>query len=114
LKPTPLRAASKFRNWAAVGRVDCPLFFRQRHQQVTGPILAVELQFDPRTITFSAVADNDTIAITSGSHSDFSHQTLSSLWVSCIGKPLQWAWLTTNQRGYADGARLEFIDPESQ
>lgn len=77
-------------------------------------IMAVELQFDTLAIAFSAVADDDTIALTSGSCSGPSRQTISSLWTSCIGKSLQWAWLMTNQQGYTDGARLEFIDPDYQ
>ncbi|KRG63543.1 hypothetical protein ABB26_11515 [Stenotrophomonas humi] len=78
------------------------------------PIMAVELQFDTLTIAFSAIADDDTIAVTSGSYSGPSRQTISSLWASCIGKSLQWTWLMTNQQGYTDGARLEFTDPDNQ
>ena len=76
--------------------------------------MAVELQFDTLTISFSAVADDDTIAVSSGSYSDPSRQTINAPWTSCIGKPLQWTWLMTNQQGYTDGARLEFTDPDSQ
>ena len=78
------------------------------------PIMAVELQFDTLTISFSAVADDDTIAVSSGSYSGPSRQTINAPWTSCIGKPLQWTWLMTNQQGYTDGARLEFTDPDSQ
>lgn len=77
-------------------------------------IMALELQFDTLTIAFSAVADDDTIAVTSGSYPGPSHQTANSPLASCIGKPLQWAWLMTNQQGYMDGARLEFTDPDNQ
>ena len=78
------------------------------------PIMAVELQFDMPTIVLSAIADDDTIAVTAGSSSGPSRQTLNAPWTSCIGKPLQWTWLMTNQQGHTDGARLEFTDPDSQ
>ncbi len=78
------------------------------------PIMAVELQFDTLTIAFSDIADDDTIAVTSGSYPGPSHQTINYLWASCIGKPLQWTWLMTNQQGYTDGARLEFTDSHNQ
>jgi|SRR5690606_33324530 len=74
-------------------------------------IMAVELQFDTLTVTICAVADDDTIAVVPGPFVGPSRQTISSLWVPCIGKSLQWAWLMTNQQGYMDGARLEFNDP---
>ncbi|WP_282269904.1 DUF6334 family protein [Stenotrophomonas sp. PS02298] len=78
------------------------------------PIMAVELQFERLTVAFSAMADDDTIAVTSGSHPGPSRQIISQLWAYCIGKPLQWAWIMTNQQGYPDGVRLEFLDPDNQ
>jgi hypothetical protein len=77
------------------------------------PIMAVELQFDALTVTFSAMADDDTIMAASGPFTGPLRQTINPVWALCIGKSLQWAWLMTNQQGYTDGARLEFNDPDN-
>lgn len=75
-------------------------------------IAAIELQFDALTITISAAGDDDTVLITSEPFSDNLRPSSGALWRLCIGKPLQWAWLMTNQQGYTDGVRLEFNDPD--
>jgi hypothetical protein len=75
-------------------------------------IMGVELQFDALTIALSAVADDDTVAVVAGTLDGLSRQPTSSLWTPCIGKPLRWAWLLTNQLGYVDGIRLEFSYPD--
>jgi hypothetical protein len=73
---------------------------------------AIELQFDTLTITISAVMEDDTISIIPTSIENGSYATSGPPWSLSIGKPLQWAWLMTNQQGYTDGLRLEFKDPD--
>lgn len=70
----------------------------------------LELRFETLTLSISAVADDDTIALSLGGLDRPSLRTSNQFLCQCLGKPLQWAWLTTNQQGYTDGIRLEFQD----
>jgi hypothetical protein len=75
-------------------------------------ISAVELQFQELAITLSAVADDDTISISQASLAQPTPVGYSAHWDQCLGHPLRWAWLMTNQQGYTDGIRLEFGGPD--
>ena len=74
---------------------------------------ALELRFDSVTLSISAVDEDDTVALSLSGVVGSSPVHSDSTWSLCIGKPLQWAWLMTNQQGYTDGVRLEFNDPDS-
>ena len=74
---------------------------------------ALELRFDSVTLSISAVPEDDTVAIALSKLNGSPSIRTNTVWSLCIGKPLQWAWLMTNQQGYNDGVRLEFNDPES-
>jgi hypothetical protein len=77
-------------------------------------IEALELRFNAVTVTLSA-ADDDEISITLAPlpQPTPAHLSAPSVWNQCVGKPLRWAWLLTNQQGYTDGVRLEFGGPDS-
>ena len=76
-------------------------------------ISAVELQFQGLTVTLSAVADDDTISISLAPLAQPTQVGYSAHWDQCLGNPLRWAWLMTNQQGYTDGLRLEFGGPDN-
>ena len=70
----------------------------------------LELRFETLTLCITAVTEDDTIALSLGSLDRQSLKSSNRFLSQCLGKPLQWAWLTTNQQGYTDGIRLEFQD----
>ena len=74
---------------------------------------AVELRFDSDVLSILAVAKDDSVALSLSELDGSPAAHISTVWAQCIGKPLQWAWLMTNQQGYTDAVRLEFNDPEN-
>ncbi|MGE8224919.1 MAG: DUF6334 family protein [Stenotrophomonas sp.] len=70
----------------------------------------LELRFETLTLCITAVAEDDTVALSLGSLDRQSLKSSNRFLSQCLGKSLQWAWLTTNQQGYTDGIRLEFQD----
>ena|SRR5690606_12146993 len=74
---------------------------------------ALELQFDSGVLSILAVEEDDTVALSQSELDGSLGVHTNPIWSRCIDKPLQWAWLMTNQQGYTDGVRLEFNDLES-
>jgi len=79
-------------------------------------VTAVGLRFEAASVTFRAVADDDTLAASLGPLDPESGETLIEVgraapWSGCVGAGVCWAWQLTNQQGYTDGVRLEFSEP---
>jgi hypothetical protein len=102
---TALKAACD-RGGPLVGVREMPLF------PGSGSISAIELQFQELTVTLSAVEDDDTVSISLAPLAQPTPVGYSAHWDQCLGNPLRWAWLMTNQQGYIDGLRLEFGGPD--
>jgi Family of unknown function (DUF6334) len=82
-------------------------------------ITAIELQFTSFSVTFRAVGDDDTLSVNIGTLELESDESLidagnSVPWSLCKGSYIVWDWQLTNQQGYKDGVRLEFIKPEEK
>jgi glycosyltransferase involved in cell wall biosynthesis len=91
--------------------VDLALFQGDR-QFVT----AVCLKFEFLTAVFKAMPDYDTLAVKIAEFEvdkdeEVVSATASHPWATLIGGKVVWGWRLTNQQGYTDGVRLEFIEP---
>jgi hypothetical protein len=81
-------------------------------QFVTG----IGLRFEALAVAFRAVAEDDTLAANIGSLQAEAGEvivpaTTVSPWSCCLGYEICWGWQLTNQQGYTDGVRLEFVEP---
>jgi len=77
-------------------------------------IVAIELQFGSAVLTMRAEPTNDTISVSLVAiqrRPDISVVDSSRFvpWSDVIGHRLNWAWKLTNQLGYTDGVRLQFL-----
>jgi hypothetical protein len=85
-------------------------FFEENPRFLT----SITLKFEHLTARFEAQPNDDTLelfidpvlAVSNDQQGVFVEP---SPWDSCVGLGLAWAWWLTNQQGYRDGVRLEFI-----
>ncbi|HLO49183.1 MAG TPA: DUF6334 family protein, partial [Kamptonema sp.] len=80
---------------------------------------AVVLSFRNRVFTIQAIADDDTIAVTSepltiSEEQKFVSITQSPPWSRAIGRAIRWVWNLKNQQEYPDGVQLSFANPDSE
>ena len=80
---------------------------------------AVVLSFRNRVLTIQAMADDDTIAITSEQQTISDEQKFVSVtqgapWSIAIGRAIRWVWTLKNQQEYPDGVQLSFANPDSE
>ncbi|MFO1481725.1 MAG: DUF6334 family protein [Verrucomicrobiaceae bacterium] len=78
-----------------------------------GFLTRVALTFERLTAHISAAADDDTVVVSlDPPPNDADCVTAEAAQQSPLGRvygfTCQWAWLLTNQQGYADGVRFEF------
>ena len=76
-------------------------------------VTAVRLTFESYRVVFRAVPEDDTITVADDGAFPASDELLTTVtaaapWAGWIGRGVAWAWLLTNQQGYADGIRIEF------
>jgi hypothetical protein len=78
-----------------------------------GPV-ALRLEFERLSFYLLADANDDTISVASSLPDELHSLRVSKVddqagpWKGAVGSALSWAWLLTNQQGYADGVQLEF------
>lgn len=78
-----------------------------------GPV-ALRLEFEGLSFYLLVDADDDTISVASSLPDELHSLRVTKVddkegpWKSAVGFELSWAWLLTNQQGYADGVQLEF------
>ena len=74
----------------------------------------LELDFGSTTLLIQAIADDDTVAISTGNRpaAEGGETDASSRqpWCDLIGQSFCWGWVTINQQGYLDGVLLSFSD----
>jgi hypothetical protein len=73
------------------------------------------LRFASISVVCRAVEADDTLALALGSLIPGDDETIVDVssaapWSACGGSDVRWAWSLTNQQGYSDGARLEFVN----
>ena len=85
-----------------------------RFDSSNGFVTMVTLTFQHLTVNIRADPDNDTISINLGApliseDGVTASADASSPWIPAYGSQCVWAWTLTNQQGYSDGLRFEFI-----
>lgn len=79
-------------------------------------VTAIALRFEGLTVTFRAVAEDDTLDCVEGELVAMPEEVTADAsesppWRACLGLTPAWIWQMTNQQGYTDGVRLEFGEP---
>lgn len=84
-------------------------------------VVSVGLTFGKSPVCVEIDPDFDSLWLTrdmrptSGAHERVEDASSSGLWKACLGLPIRWAWVLTDQQGYSDGLQLtlgsnEFVE----
>jgi Family of unknown function (DUF6334) len=74
----------------------------------------IVLEFDGARLTLSAVADDDTLALSRMAPPGDAYEIRqSSIWSAASDRVLFQGWTLTNHQGYPDGVRLDFRNTAS-
>jgi len=76
-----------------------------------GCLTGIVFTFERNTLTVAANAEDDSVelSVTHSSGRPPAHDVSDrEPWVTFIGEPFGWGWLTFNQQGYCDGVLLSF------
>jgi hypothetical protein len=81
-----------------------------------GFVTGIGLRFESLAVRFRAVSDDDSLIASLGSLRAEADEvivtaTATGPWPRCLGLGVCWGWQLTNQQGYSDGVRLEFVEP---
>lgn len=91
--------------------VDGQLLISVSEVHEEGCLNRIVLTFERNTLTLAANTDDDSVELsvtTSSGKTPTQKVRNRQPWLTFIGEPFGWGWLTLNQQGYCDGVLLSF------